>query len=294
MISVIIPFYNEKDSLVILQNKLKKSLTLLKKEYEIIFVDDGSNDNGISRIKADGRLIKTVRLRKRLGKGNALKVGLENSTGDVVVFMDADLQDDPDDLKKFVKKIEDGYDFVNGIRIGRKDGRLVKIYSKLAAKFLRKFLNSPFTDINCGFKAFKREAIGSFTFYGNNFRFLPLDVFYNGFRVTEVEVKNNERTYGESKYGPTKLVAGIFDTLTAFFIYKFAEKPLHFFGYTGVTTFFIGFAILFYLTLERIFHRILLYRRPILFLGMLMVIVGIQIIMTGIIGELIVYFNKRK
>lgn len=295
MISVIIPFYNEKDSLPLLLKELIKELDLLKKEYEIILVDDGSDDGFASQLKIKSEKLKIINHKKRLGKGNALKTGVENSSGDILVFMDADLQNDPRDIKKFIDKINQGFDFVNGIRIGRhKENFLLEIYSKLAGFFLKKFLHSPFSDINCGYKAFKKEVLKDFVFYGNNFRFFPLYVFYNGFKVAEVEVKDNLRKFGKSKFGPRKIFIGIFDMLTAFFIYKFSERPLHFFGIIGGLNFFVGSLILLYLTIERIFFNVLLYRRPILFLGMLLVIVGIQIIMTGILGELIVYLNKKK
>jgi len=295
MISIIIPFYNEGESIPVLINRLTDELKKQKEKWEIVLVDDGSEESYQLGVKSyEEKNIKIIKHKKRMGKGIALKTGIENSVGDKIIFMDGDLQDDPGDLEKFIKKIDGGYDFVNGVRIGRKDNLLVKIYSNLAAGFLKKFLNSPYKDINCGFKAFKKEVAENFTFYGNNFRFFPLFVFYNGFKVTEIEVKNNKRRFGKSKFGPGKLIGGIFDTLTAYFIYRFSEKPLHFFGYVGSAIFLLGTAILVYLTFERIFYNVLLYRRPILFLGVLLVIVGLQIVMTGIIGELIVYLNKKK
>lgn len=293
MISIIVPFYNEKENLPILIDQLTQELK--GKDYEIILVDDGSEESSELGVKSyELKNLKLIKHRKRLGKGQALKTGIENSKGEVLIFMDADLQDDPKDLEKFIDKINDSYDFINGIRVGRQDSLLVKIYSKLASWFLRKFLNSPYTDINCGFKAFKREVLKDFVFYGNNFRFFPLFVFYNGYKVGEIEVKNNKRKFGISKFGPGKLIGGIFDTLTAFFIYKFSERPLHFFGTIGGTIFSLGFFLSLYLTIERLFFGVLLITRPILWLGILLIIIGIQIVMTGIIAELIVYQSKKR
>ncbi len=292
MISVIIPFYNEKENLPILVKQLISQLNKTNKEYEIVLVDDGSNDNFHPAF--GGTNFKFLKHKKRLGKGQALKTGIENSTGDVIVFMDADLQDDPKDLSGFLEKIDKGYDFVNGIRKKREDNALVKFYSRLAKNFLQLFLRSPYTDINCGFKAFRREVLKDFVFYGNNFRFFPLYVSYNGYKVTEIEVKNNPRRFGKSKFGPSKLATGVFDTLTAYFLYKFAEKPLHFFGSIGGIIFLVGFLISFYLTIERLFFGVLLVTRPLLWLGILLIIIGIQVGMTGIIGELIVYLSKKK
>lgn len=295
MISVIIPFFNEKENLPILINQLIKELK--NEKFEIVLVDDGSNDNYKLHLINEKSItnIKLLKHKKRLGKGEALKTGVENSTGEIIVFMDADLQNDPTDLKKFLKEINKGYHLVNGIRVGRhKENFLLEIYSTLAGIFLKKFLNSPYKDINCGFKVFKREVLQNFVFYGNNFRFFPLFVFYNGFKVGEIEVKNNRRKFGKSKFGPSKIFTGIFDTLTAYFLYKFSEKPLHFFGSIGSLIFILGFLISFYLTIERLFFGVLLMKRPLLWLGILLIIIGIQIVMTGIIGELIVYLNKKK
>lgn len=292
MISIIIPFYNEKESLPILVGELIDQMKKINKEYEIVLVDDGSTDNFHPAFS--GTNIKFLKHKKRLGKGEALKTGVKNSVGETIVFMDADLQDDSKDIIKFLKKINEGYDFVNGIRKDRQDSLLVKSYSLLATKFLKKFLHSPFSDINCGYKAFKKEVLTDFTFYGNNFRFFPLATFLNGYKVSEITVANNKRKFGKTKFGKSKIFVGIIDTLTAYFLFKFSEKPLHFFGIFGGISFLIGLIILGYLAIERIFFRVMLYRRPILFLGMLLVIVGIQVVMTGIIGELIVYLNKKK
>ncbi len=301
MISIIIPFYNEAESLPVLIDQLIEVLHRVKAEAEIILVDDGSNDSSKLKVqslkpqfKTQNCQIKLISHRKRFGKGKALQTGIEKAVGETIVFMDADLQDDPADLPKFLEKINKGYDFVNGIRVERQDNFLVKAYSSLAAFFLKKFLHSPFTDINCGFKAFKKEVLDEIVLYGNNFRFLPLAVFYQGFKVTEIPVKNQPRKFGSSKFGSKKLIGGIFDTLTAYFVYKFAEKPLHFFGPIGFFMFFAGFILSLYLAIERIFFDVLLYRRPALFLGVLLIVIGVQIITTGIIGELIVYLDKKK
>src|SRR3989338_8583538 len=291
MISIIVPFYNEKESLPVLINQLIETQKRTNEKWEIVLVDDGSEE--ILNIKDKISNIKLISHRKRLGKGAALKTGLENSSGETIIFMDGDLQDDPKDIHKFLIKINEGYDFVNGIRINRQENSVVKIYSKTASWFLRTFLHSPFADINCGFKAFKKEVLKDFNFYGNNFRFFPLATFLNGYKVSEISVTNNQRKFGKTKFGKSKIFVGIIDTLTAYFLFKFSEKPLHFFGIIGGFLFFSGFLISLYLAIERLFFNVLLYRRPVLQLGILLIIVGIQIVMTGIIGELIVFLNKK-
>lgn len=293
MISVIIPFYNEKENLPTLIKHLIEVSDKLNSEYEIVLVDDGSNDNFQFSPAVGGTNFKLIHHKKRLGKGQALKTGIENSSGDIIVFMDGDLQDDPKDLPKLLKKIDEGDDFVNGIRVNRQENGLLKTYSKIASWFLQRFLNSPFTDINCGYKAFKKETLKDFNFYGNNFRFFPLATYLNGYKVSEIPVINNQRKFGVTKFGKSKIFVGILDTVTAYFLFKFAERPLHFFGTIGGVIFLIGFLISLYLTIERLFFGILLVTRPLLWLGILLIIIGIQIVMTGIIGELIVYLNQK-
>jgi glycosyltransferase involved in cell wall biosynthesis len=294
MISVIIPFYNEKKNLPVLLDKLTREFKRLKKTYEIVLVDDGSNDDGGRNLKEKAE-IRVIKHRKRFGKGQALKTGLDAALGDTIVFMDADLQNDPRDLEAMLSKIEKGYDMVNGIRTPRhSENMILGAYSFFAEKLLKTFLDSPYSDINCGFKVFRRSVLDEFIFYGNNFRFFPLGVFYSGYKVTELPVVNNPRLHGKSKFGPGKLMVGIFDTLTAFFIYKFSERPLHFFGPIGGLIFFAGFTVSLYLTVERLFFQVRLSDRPLLWLGVLLIIVGIQVGMTGIIGELVVYLNKKK
>lgn len=289
MISIIIPFYNEEKNIPILLGEINEVMEKEQKDYEIILVDDGSRE----KLQVSSFKFQLYIHKKRMGKGEALKTGLVNAKGNIIVFMDGDLQDDPHNLPDFISKLNEGYDLVNGIRSQRKDTGIVKLYSHIANSVLRKIFKSPFTDINCGFKAFKRDVIKDMPLYGNNFRFLPLSAFYQGFKVSEVPVNNRKRIHGFSKFGASKLFVGLLDMITAYFVFKFAEQPLHFFGIIGGVLFSTGFLISLYLTIERIFFNILLYRRPLLQLGIVLIIVGIQIVMTGLIGELIVYLNKK-
>lgn len=296
-LSIIIPFFNEKENLEPLYKELVKELKTLKIDWEVVFVNDGSLDGGekiIAEISKKEKRIILVSLNRQFGKGKALEEGLKVASGEYIAFMDADLQDDPKDLKKFLEKLEEGYDLVNGVRKNRKDIFIIKVYSKIFNWFLKTFLKSPFSDINCGFKVFKRKVADSIPLYANNFRFFPLAAFYKGFRVSEIPVNNRPRRYGKSKFGAKKIFIGVLDTLTAYFLFQFAERPLHFFGSLGGAIFFIGSLILGYLTIERLFFGELLYRRPILQFGILLVVIGVQIIMTGFLGELIVYLKREK
>lgn len=292
MISILIPYYNEEKNIPVLLDEIDDVMKKENKEFEVILVDDGS-ENKVESQKLKVESLKYLIHKKRMGKGEALKTGLAEAKGDIIVFMDGDLQDDPQDIPHFLKKINEGYDLVNGIRAKRKDTGIIKLYSALANVVLRKAFKSPFTDINCGFKMLQREVVDALPLYGNNFRFLPLSAYYQGFQVGEIPVNNRKRLHGVSKFGQSKLFVGLLDMTTAYFVFKFAERPLHFFGMIGGVLFSIGFFISFYLTIERLFFNALLYQRPLLQLGIVLIIVGIQIIMTGLIGELIVYTSKK-
>jgi glycosyltransferase involved in cell wall biosynthesis len=295
MISVIIPFFNEEDNLPLLQEKLTTVLGEIGKDYEIVLIDDGSLDDSLEMINEKDKHIKVIKHRKQMGKGKALLSGFRGSKGDVLVFMDADLQDDPDELPKFIEKIDQGYDLVNGWREKRHDNFIKTLPSLIGNRIiLKNVLNSSFHDINCGFKALRREILNEIKLYGDNFRFLPVVAEKQGFKTTEIPIKHNERHYGKSKYGFFKRFSIFADIFTAYFLYKFSEKPLHFFASVGGMFFIVGFLIDLYLTIQRLFFNHLLYNRPLLNLGMLLIIVGIQIIMTGVIAELIVYLNKNR
>ncbi|MCX6733006.1 MAG: glycosyltransferase [Candidatus Roizmanbacteria bacterium] len=293
MISIIIPYYDEEKNIPILLDEIKSVMNKEDYEYEVILVDDGSQHK-VEEKYTHAENIHLFFHKKRMGKGEALRTGVKHAQGDIITFMDGDLQDDPNDVKKFIHKLNEGNDLVNGIREQRKDSFLIKIYSFFANIVLRTIFHSPFTDINCGFKMFKKETLNDFPLYGNNFRFFPLSTYYRGYKVSEVLVHNRKRLNGESKFGPFKLFTGILDMVTAYFVYIFAERPLHFFGTIGGVLFLVGFIISLYLAFERIFFNVLLYRRPMLQLGIVLIIVGIQVVMTGLIGELIVYLDKNK
>jgi len=294
MISIIIPFFNEADSLPLLYKRLTSVLGKLKTNFEIIFVDDGSTDGSLKNLKMVSPQVKIITHRKRLGKGQSLADGFKQSTGGTVVFMDADLQDDPADINKFLDKIRRGLQFVNGWRMKRQDPVSKTLPSSIFNLIIIKlFFKAKFHDINCGFKAMKREVLEQIPLYADNYRFLPLLAEGKGFRTGEVVVTHHKRRYGKSKFGFLRLMYGLLDTVTAYFIDKFSEKPLHFFGPIGSILFVSGFLVTIDLVFERIFYQRMLYRRPALLLGILFIIVGIQVIMTGIIGVLIVYLDKK-
>ncbi len=260
MISVIIPFYNEKQNLLILQESLKYELERLDQHYEIIFVDDGSTDGSEENIEKENKSVKLISHRKRMGKGRALNSGFKSSKGDIIFFMDADLQDDPKEIPVFLEKLSDGYDFVIGWRKDRKDPISKTLPSSIFNFFLLKLLlKSKFHDINCGFKLMRRKVLESIPLYGDNYRFLPILALKEGFKSSEVKVTHNPRKYGKSKYGFFRIFTGFIDTLSTYFVYRFSEKPLHFFGPVGAIIFFIGFVITLYLGIGRLLFGIMFF-----------------------------------
>ncbi len=293
MISVIIPFKDEADSLPVLVNLLKENLEKLNTEYEVLLISNGSTDDWEQKLTLPNDKFKTFSLR-RADKGRALRRGIAKSTGDIITFMDADLEDDPGDLAKFYEKIQEGADFVNGWRRERHHS-LDRNLPSLIGNYLiiRSFLRTGFHDVNCGFKMFRRECLQDVVLYGDNFRFLPLVVEKFGFRTTEVVVKHKNRLYGKSKFGFFNRLTVFADILTAYFIFRFSQKPLHFFGAIGILPFVSGLVIILILTFERIFLGVELHERPIVWGAILLIIVGLQIVMTGVIAELMVFLFKK-
>lgn len=293
MISVIIPFKNEAGSLIKLIPLLQKSLDSLGQPYDVHMVSNGSTDDWETKLVAPTPAFIFHRLR-RGDKGRALRRGLDRAKGDIILFMDADLEDDPRDIPALYKKLSEGYDFVNGWRKNRRHEWHRVIPSFVGnTLILRNLLGSSFHDINCGFKMFRRECLKDVVMYGDNFRFLPLVVEKLGFKTTEVIVQHKNREQGKSKYGFFNRLTVFADILTSYFIFRFAQKPLHFFAPIGAALLLPGLVITIALGIERIFSNVLLKDRPLLQAGILLIVVGLQIIMTGVIGELIVYTSKK-
>ena len=293
MISVIIPFKDEADSLPVLVKLLQENLAKLNTDYEVLLMSNGSTDDWEKKLTLPNDKFKTFAL--RMGdKGRALRRGIAKSSGDIIAFMDADLEDDPADLPKFYSKIQEGADFVNGWRRERHHS-LDRNLPSLIGNYLiiRSFLKTGFHDVNCGFKMFRRECLQDVVLYGDNFRFLPLVVEKFGFRTAEVVVKHKNRLYGKSKFGFFNRLTVFADILTAYFIFRFSQKPLHFFGAIGILPFVLGSCIILVLTFERIFMGVELHDRPIVWGAILLIIVGLQIVMTGVIAELMVFLFKK-
>ena len=293
-ISIVIPVYNEEESITELHNKIKETLENINKDYEIIFVDDGSNDKTLEildRIHQSNDKVKAISFQRNFGKSAALSVGFKEAAGDIVITMDADLQDDPQEIKRFIEKLNEGYDMVSGWKYKRKDPLTKRIPSKFFNFLTRVSTGIKIHDFNCGFKAYKKEVIKNIKIYGELHRYIPVIAKWNGFKVGEIKVLHHQRKYGKSKYGSSRLFKGFLDLITIKFLATYSKRPLHLFGIVGILLGSLGFIIGLYLSWGWI-RGIPIGNRPLLFLSMLLLLMGLQFFSIGLLGE-IVTFNKE-
>lgn len=306
MLSVIIPAYNEKSSLEKLMEKLYSATKAY--ETEIIIIDDGSNDGTPKEIlrlcdlynkRRDNFCLRGYSLVRNLGKSSALNVGFDKARNEYVVLMDADLQDDPRYIPKFLQAIRaKNCDLVVGHRINRYKGNIIKLISSRVANYIvRKTLGYEVHDMNCGYKIMRNCVAKSLYLKSGHHRFIPLLATMNGFSVNELAIKQKRRRYGKSKYGQTGLLRGarfVNDYLTLIFIYKFSDKPFNLFGRSGIQLFILGFLICAYLT-ALWFKGNSIGDRPLLILGLLLLLLGVNLIGLGLLGELISdKYGKKK
>jgi len=294
--SVVIPLYNEEQSLEELHRRLTDTLATLTDRFEIIFVDDGSIDNSFAVIKnlhqRDSR-VKAIRFRRNFGKSTALSAGFKKAKGKVIFTLDADLQDLPEEIPSLLHKLEQGYDLVSGWKKKRKDSLIRKIASRLFNRVTSFFTGVKLHDFNCGLKCYRRELVDELLLYGELHRYIPAIANWKGFRVGEVKVGHHPRMHGVSKFGSERYLRGLFDLLTVIMLTKYPEKPLHFFGLLGTILSLSGLAINIYMAILRISGK-WISNRPLLLLGILLLILGVQFIFFGLMGELIVFSSQRE
>jgi glycosyltransferase involved in cell wall biosynthesis len=289
-LSIVVPFLNEQDSLQELVDRIYEHVRPLKVEFEILFVDDGSTDQSFERLmqkKKDHPEIKIVRLRKNFGKSIALSEGFKRAQGEIVITMDADLQDDPAEIPNLIKKLDEGYDLVSGWKKKRHDPITKTVPSKFFNATTRFLTGIKIHDFNCGLKAYRKEVIKAIPVYGELHRYLPVLAHWQGFKVGEIPVKHHPRQYGKTKFGFKRFFSGFFDLLSVLFITRYRQKPMHLFGMFGLINMAVGFAVLLYLTILW-FNGVGIGRRPLLFLGILLVIVGVQSFSLGLIGDMMI------
>ncbi|MDP6682985.1 MAG: glycosyltransferase family 2 protein [Desulfobacterales bacterium] len=289
-LSVIIPVFNEEKNLEILCQELINVLDKLETELEIIFIDDGSTDksfNILSDLQKNDDRIEVVRLRKNFGQTAALSAGFDRARGDFIVTLDADLQNDPEDIPKLLDKLKDGYDLVNGWRFDRKDHFLSRrLPSVVANKIISISTSVKLHDYGCTLKAFKKELIKNIRLYGEMHRFIPAIASGIGASITELKVNHRERRFGKSKYGIFRTTRVILDLITVKFLLSYASRPIQIFGLLGFFCEITGFGILLYLIAQRQLFDMPLANRPLLLFSILLVFMGLQFITLGLLGEL--------
>ncbi len=295
--SFIIPAKNEEKSVENLHHQIIKEVKKLRKSYELIFIDDGSTDKTfevLKQIRKIDKNVKIIKFRGNFGKSIALQAGFNFSKGDLIFTMDADLQDDPREIPKFLKKMNEGYDLVSGWKKKRYDPSSKVIPSRIFNFVISILTGIRVHDTNCGFKVYRKNVIDSLNLYGELYRFIPVIAVKQNFKFTEVVVSHKRREYGKTKFGWERNIKGFLDLITIVFLTGYMRRPGHFFGFFGLLCFSLGFTIETYIALLRIITGTIQYHYPLLFLGMLLMIVGIQLISTGLLAEMILASTYNK
>ncbi|MBI2065648.1 MAG: glycosyltransferase family 2 protein [Candidatus Zambryskibacteria bacterium] len=288
MVSIVIPIFNEKESVAILHAELVSVLSKLDRPFEIIFIDDGSTD-GTFEVLSKLKPATIIRFARNFGKSQALQAGFDEASGEYVITMDGDLQDDPKEIPDFLRTIkEKNADLVVGWKQKRLDPGNKKIASRLANKVTGLLTGVNVHDMNCCFKIYRGEVARELQLYGDLHRFIPALVASHGHRVIEMPVNHRARQYGVSKYGLSRLFTSLFDFFSIIFIHRFTDRPMHFFGGSGFIFGSIGFLILLYLTFEKLWLDALIGNRPLLLFGVLLVLLGVQLFSLGFIGDMII------
>lgn len=293
-LSFVIPVLNEADSLPQLYSEIVENCCAYS--YEIIFIDDGSNDGSYKLMcaMADKDInVKIIRFRRNFGKAAALQAGFNISDGDVVFTMDADLQDNPKEIKSFLAKLDEGFDLVSGWKRRRHDPLHKVLPSRLFNYVTAKTFKLKLNDYNCGFKAYRHPLEKELSLYGEMHRYIPALAHSLGYRVGEIAVEHRARQFGKSKYGIERYLRGFFDLLTVKMITQYIKSPLYLFGRIGVISAFLGFAVTGYLSALKLFWGQPLSNRPLLFLGILLILGGLQFVSLGLISELIINHFRR-
>lgn len=289
-ISIVIPAYNEAESLPDLLQKIVHNLSSLKKVWEVIVVDDGSSDQTLAVLKSLRKQypsLKIISFRKNYGKSAALSAGFKMARGEIVITMDADLQDDPEEIPTLLSKLEvENLDLVSGWKKKRRDPITKTIPSKLFNFVTSMMTGIKLHDFNCGLKAYRQTVTKDLKIYGELHRFLPALAHWYGYKVGEVPVKHHPRKFGKTKFGISRFFNGFFDLLTVLFITRYQTSPLHIFGMMGLLVVAAGLIIEIYLTIEW-FMGVGIRNRPLFFLGILAIIVGVQFFVFGLLGEMI-------
>jgi glycosyltransferase involved in cell wall biosynthesis len=290
-VSIVIPLLNEEESLRELFSHIKETMRQTNKRFEVVFIDDGSTDKSFKVLTelhaAHPDTIKVICFRRNFGKSAALSAGFKEAKGDYVITMDADLQDDPKEIPLLIEALGDSYDLVSGWKKKRHDSTVFTLPSRIANAVTSKLTGLRIHDLNCGLKVYRNEVVKELKIYGDLYRYIPILVHQAGFKVGEKVVQHHPRKFGRSKYTVGKFYRGFLDLLTILFTAKYIRRPLHLFGVWGLVSFIIGVAIDGYLSIEWFMGLTSLSNRPLFMVGFLFIIIGVQFVSLGLLGEMI-------
>ncbi|MEQ8833791.1 MAG: glycosyltransferase family 2 protein [Miltoncostaeaceae bacterium] len=295
LISVVIPVFNEERSVRPLVDELLATLDTLDRPGEILFVDDGSTDGTPAELSAladEHERVGVVTLRRNFGKATALMAGFREARGEVVITIDGDLQDDPTEIPTLLAELDAGADLVSGWKRDRQDPWSRRAASKVFNGVTAKVTGSALHDLNCGFKAYRAEVVRSLALTGDQYRYIPVLAQHEGFRVTEVPVNHRQRSFGHSKYGLERYLRGFLDLMTITFVGRYRHRPMHLFGGIGALLMGVGFVICAYLSVIRLLGEGI-GGRPLLLLGVLMIVVGVQLFTIGLVSEMLQRYHVR-
>ena len=296
MISVVVPLRDEELTIALLYDELRSALEPLGRPWEVVYVDDGSGDGSwaaLTRLHAASDNVRVVRLRRNFGKATALQAGFAQAEGDVIVTIDADLQDDPAEIPRLLAKLDEGFDLVSGWKTRRRDPLSRRLLSKIFNGVTGWLSGVRLHDMNCGLKAYRAEAVRDLRLYGELHRFIPVLAHHRGFRVAELAVNHRAREHGRSRYGLERYVRGFLDLLTISFLGRYRTRPLHLFGGLGLVLGVLGAGVLAYLTAIKI-GGASIGGRPLLILGVLLVVVGLQFFSLGLIAEMVTRQHEER
>jgi glycosyltransferase involved in cell wall biosynthesis len=299
MLSVVIPIKDEQDNLFPLYHRLRDVLDSWPAPFEMVFVDDGSTDGSharMSELAAGDERVKVVRLRRNFGQTAALLAGIDHASGDVLVTMDGDLQNEPRDIPALLKKLNEGYDVVLGQRVNRQDSFFIRTFpSRIANWLIRKVTGVPFRDFGCTMRAMRREVAESLPLYGEMHRFVPALAQQGGARLAQIPVHHNPRLAGKTKYGISRSVRVLLDLMTVQFLNRYVTRPMHLFGTIGMLLMLLGFTSFVATVTMRFVQDVHMTRNPLLLLTVMLELCGVQFLSTGLLGELLArtYFESQ-
>jgi len=291
-LSVVIPIYNERESMGKLYENLNEALSKMNLKYEVLLIDDGSIDgtfNELLKIHRKNKLFKIIRFRKNFGQTSAISAGFNYAEGEVVITLDADLQNDPRDIPVLLNKMNEGYDIVSGWRKNRKDRAVTRRFPSIVAnKIISKLTGVRLHDYGCTLKAYRKEVVKNINLYGEMHRYIPAIASWMGVKVTEVPVIHHSRKYGKSKYGVSRTIKVILDIITVKFLLSYSQSPIQMFGLLGLFSGIVGFIVTAYLIIMRLFFNQPLADRPLFILSIFMIFIGVQLITIGLLAEVLI------